>query len=181
MTKKKKLETEKVRFLDLPQGAIAITAFPMSLETFYSAEDEGVDHIISLVSPKEGAEWVGKVAEIMDISWANHPFQYSADNMDVQYMPIVRRAVQDVADRLLNNERIWIHCIEGIHRSGLVTLGALLSTGMSILDAALAIYVLRRKSYWALTMDTVVIAHEAIGRTINWEAINRDGRIDTSK
>lgn len=168
---------ETIYFEEVVGGALAICSYPSNPMTLRNAKAEGATGIVTLVTGEEGAVYIQRLAAIVGLPWSNYPFHYSGVDLDMAYFPVVRRAVNNITDRIKQGERILIHCFEGIHRSGLVTLATLLNLGLDPVEALTTLYGIRRTSYWRLPADAVVLAHELNGHHIDWKTLNLKGKV----
>lgn len=164
-----------VTFFPILEGGLAIIPFPENPLTLRNAAPTKV---ITLVTATEGAAWVGKVAEAYDIPWVNYPFHYSGGVPDTADMRIMRAAVEEAVTEVKSGGKVLLHCLEGIHRSGVIALATMLSVGLDPTQALLNLYCIRRPSYWRLPIDAIILAQELTGKTFPWATLNTWGKED---
>jgi predicted protein tyrosine phosphatase len=112
-------------------GKIAIGGRP-SLQLIELLKSEGCSTVITLLkeSEKKIAEMVGQKAESLGMHWIWFPL--TASNLPSgEAINDAKILFKDLQIRLNNQERIFIHCAAGIHRTGSFTNGLLRFMGNS--------------------------------------------------
>ncbi len=95
---------------------------------------EGVTHVLTLLSKKEGAEKIGELVRKSDLEWIWHPMENADPPGSDQYEGYIKlfEKLQHILD---SHGFIHVHCSAGIHRTGMIVFALLLHLGFNELDA----------------------------------------------
>ena len=159
---------EAVKMMGVKDGGIAIIGRPEHIQTLRNAQEAGVSRVVTLLREPEGAKVIGEVVKELGMEWSHFPIEYFG-TMQLQGVDRAKAAVSLVKEEVGAGSRVLIHCFEGVHRSGLITLGAMLGLGIEPIDALYKLYKMRSISYQRLPLDVVMLAYELNGKTFKWE------------
>lgn len=147
----KKLDDIKFELVQVPvlQGHISI-GHRLKFKQIPLLKREGITHVLSLLSRKEGAEKIGKSVRKSDLEWIWYPMENATPPDPDQYEGYLKlfKKLQAILD---SGGFIYIHCSAGIHRTGMIVFALLLYLGFSELETKNMLSKLRK------------ITHEKIG------------------
>ncbi len=136
----------------------------LAIGTFHDAtrlSSKDCDSVISLIRTEEGQ--IIKFGELMKINglhWFHRPIRFQGHEMDDKNK-MCRAAVNLVHQQLITGNIVFVHCSQGIHRSGLVCYCALRLGGLGDNEAVETIGRTRPSTVNALT-DRVRELYEKI-------------------
>lgn len=159
---------ETIKMMKVQEGGIAIIGRPEHIQTLKNAQDAGVSRVVTLLRPPEGAATIGAVVKELGMEWSHFPIEYFG-TLQIQGIDKAKEAVELVKEEVSAGKRVLIHCFEGVHRSGLITLGVMLGLGIEPIDALYRLYRMRSISYQRLPLDVVMLAYELNGKTFHWQ------------
>lgn len=92
--------------------------------------EEGVTHLVTLLSAREGAAGIGEAVGAAGLGWLWLPLE-NADPPAEARDSEIRAAFDQVRGLLGSGARVLIHCSAGIHRTGLIGYALLRYLGQS--------------------------------------------------
>ncbi|MEA2041981.1 MAG: tyrosine-protein phosphatase [Bacteroidota bacterium] len=148
----------KINFIPISNGSLAIGPRP-TFEKVEELSKLGVTTIVTLLKDSEkGVEDLGHKIEALKMYWIWFPLSAKNFNFNRKYkIKSTNDIYANLIDRLSKNEKIFIHCAAGVHRTGAFSNGLLRTTGVSVDKAKELIYEMRPVS-----------AIEAVSKHWNW-------------
>jgi len=110
---------EVINWVKVFDGYIAIGHRP-SKKLISDLKIQGAGHILTLLSETEGAREIENVARRNKLNWLWFPIE-NRQPPDSGKIPELRELFQKMAYALRIQERIYIHCSAGIHRTGMIS------------------------------------------------------------
>lgn len=111
---------------------------------------ESVGAVVTLIQEREGATALGDSLLANGISsWQHFPF--TTRDLRAVDPVVMLESFQHTMDLLQSGIHVHVHCLEGLHRSGMYTYGLLRMTGCDQFDAMDVLSMLRPESARALT------------------------------
>jgi len=129
-------------FVKVLSGRLAVGHRP-KVKLLSEMKRMGVTHILTLLSPKEGAEALGAAIKKQGIKWLWLPLQ-SAAPPDASYRETVERLFDKCEAQLQQSATIYIHCSAGIHRTGMVAYALLRHMGLPADEALKLLGIMRQ-------------------------------------
>lgn len=143
----KKLYDIKSDLVQVPvlQGRISIGHRP-KFKVIPFLKREGITHVLTLLSRREGAEKIGESVRKSELEWIWHPMENATPPSSDQYEGYMKLFKK--LQRILESRgSIYIHCSAGIHRTGMIVFAFLLYLGYSELEAKEALVKLREVTH----------------------------------
>ena len=122
---------------DVPGRLLMMPCPPADPEgsAFASLRGEGVDVVISMLARQE-AEALGMAAEPVHCAGQGMTFlSHPIPDFGLPDPVVFDRLVADIKKRLLDGQRVAVHCRAGIGRSGMVAASVLVALGATASDA----------------------------------------------
>ncbi len=94
---------------------------------------QGVTHVVTLLSEREGAERIGQIVQQHGLSWVWFPMASAAPPEDRE--DELRELFSSLKSQLDLQAKIFLHCSAGIHRTGMITYAFLRSIGVPMPNA----------------------------------------------
>ncbi len=137
-----KFDLVQVRVL---QGRLSIGHRP-KIKLIPLLKREGITHVLTLLSKKEGAEKIGETVRKSDLEWIWHPMENANPPRSNQYEGYITlfKKLQHILE---SYGFIYIHCSAGIHRTGMIVYALLLYLGFKELDAKKVLSKLRKVTH----------------------------------
>jgi len=109
---------------------------------------DSVGVVVTLIQDSEGAAAIGRALEGV-VVWKHLPFSTRKlrDVLPVEFTYALEQLMID----LWNGSHVHVHCLEGLHRTGIFTYGLLRMMGCDQFDAMDVLSMLRPESARALT------------------------------
>lgn len=141
-TARERAITADVSWVQTDNGFLAIGHKPGGKVSFVGLKNEGATVVLTLLHENEGALQIGKQAELAGITWLWFPFSASKPHKGEAIMQVTELYIE--LQHLLNAEnKIYIHCSAGIHRTGMITYGLLRFLGFESTKALEQLKLLR--------------------------------------
>lgn len=120
----------------------------------------GVTHVLTLLSPREQPDSVGKIARNIGAEW--HHFPIDGGHMDTLATVDLSRLflLYDEITRAQEDAVIYLHCSAGIHRTGFVIYALLRYRGLTPEQAAVEVANLRPVTSEQVGEDRLALAEE---------------------
>ncbi len=109
------------------RGRLAVWHRPR-LKVIPRLKEIGCDHVVTLLSQREGAAQLGELIEQAGLGWTWLPLE-NGDPPEGETQARVLDALPDLVQLLDQGATLLIHCSAGIHRTGMVALALLRSCG----------------------------------------------------
>lgn len=91
----------------------------------------GVDVVMTLQRPEEQAWQLGNVVLSAGVYWSWHPLDARKHSTTQSPPELFIQAAEELSKFLSEGKSVFVHCAAGIHRTGMVTYGALRIGGYS--------------------------------------------------
>lgn len=131
-----------INWVKVKAGYLAIGHKPGGKISFEGLQKEGTTVVLTLLQTQEGATDIGKQLQKVDINWIWFSFS-AAKPHEGEAIALVKDLFKELEALLATNNRIYIHCSAGIHRTGMITYGLLRFLGMTKSDAFKTLEILR--------------------------------------
>ena len=148
-----------MNFEPILNGWLAIGPRP-KLKDLRSEKFSEVDTVITLLKPNEGADLI-RASLAPGVSWYNFPFTLREASRSGDAVDRVQKAASCLVSQLKDKRIVYLHCSAGIHRTGTVTLTALLMVGLDFEDAKKTLKKLRTECVTNAVEEFFEIAGEA--------------------
>lgn len=127
----KKFHEVKLDLIQVPvlQGYLSIGHRP-KLKAIPLLKKEGITHILTLLSKKEGVEKIRESIRKWKLEWIWHPMENADPPSPDQYKRYIQ-LFKKLHEILAAKGSIYIHCSAGIHRTGMITFALLLYLGFN--------------------------------------------------
>ena len=163
----KKLTDTKFDLVQIPilNGRISIGHRP-KIKEIRLLKREGITHILTLLSVKEGAEKVGESVRIWGLEWIWHAMESATPPNQDQFNEYINLFKQ-LQTILASGGSIYIRCSAGIHRTGMIIFALLLYLGFSELEAKNLMLKLRAITHQEAGVDRFEWGIELLKYTIH--------------
>jgi len=119
------------------------------MRAFKRMRDNGVTHVVTVLSRSEHPDSIGAAAREAELEWVWVELG-STKTLPARGKPAIREALCKLAAILNAGGRIYLHCSAGIHRTGMIAAALLFHLGYDESEARAALASLR-----AVTMRTM--------------------------
>jgi len=110
---------EKINWVSVNNGQLSLGHRP-STKLGLDLKLQGATHILTLLSEKEGAKAIQKIALQNNMAWLWFPMATANPPSDERSEELAK--IFYGMEKILNsNGRIYIHCSAGIHRTGMIS------------------------------------------------------------
>lgn len=110
----------ELNFLAIENGQIAIGHRP-KLKFVAELKQNGVTHIVTIQSEKEGAKDIGKAVAKNQLEWIWIPVGTARPSWEPELLEEIERNFVMIKEALQAGGKLYIHCSAGIHRTGMFT------------------------------------------------------------
>ena len=108
----------EINWIQIGTGWLALWHRP-GLKAIPLLKGAGCEHILTLLSEREGAEEIGEAARKANLGWTWLPLP-NARWSEGKRKDLILSALAGVSEILDSGSRLLIHCSAGIHRTGMV-------------------------------------------------------------
>ena len=105
-----------LNFIPLLEGTFTVGHRP-KLKTMHELKRQGVTHIVTLLSEKEGALDIKQAAQKAGLHWFWLPLENARPPADTQ-IDKIKTEFSAWQSALSNRANLYLHCSAGIHRTG---------------------------------------------------------------
>ena len=155
----------EIGWIPVGAGCLAIWHRP-SLKALPLLKEAGCEHILTLLSEKEGALEIGDAVRQAGMKWTGLPLP-NARWSEGKKKDLILSAIPDLSEVLDSGTHLLIHCSAGIHRTGMVTYILLRWRGHDEQEALSLIARMRLHTREGLRKEDIAWGNEVINSKIN--------------
>ncbi len=147
----------QLNWVEAGGGRIALSHRPR-LRAIRHFQDQGCNCLVTLLSEKEGAPEIGKLAVEAGLRWIWIPL--ASGNPP----PKIPEQLREILELLSQGASVLIHCSAGMHRTGMISLAILRKLGYSPEEAFQLISRMRVETHGALQQKHIDWANSTVNQ-----------------
>ena len=124
------VEAEPINWVTVLNGYVGIGHRP-KVKQLQNLKKDGVSHIFTLLSEKEGAKQLETAFNQAGLDWIWLPLT-SAEPPGDERVEEIRQVFSECKQQLETGAKIYIHCSAGIHRTGMISYALLRFLGYDV-------------------------------------------------
>lgn len=128
--------------IEIGNGLLAL-GHRLKVKVLADIKAQGVTHVVTLLSEKEGALDVKKAVEKNNLGWLWLPLE-NAKPPETYRLEEIRRMFSQWQALLEQGSYLYIHCAAGIHRTGMITYAFFRYLSLSSSESFQRLYTLRQ-------------------------------------
>ncbi len=140
-------------WIQVGKGRMALWHRP-KLNSIFAMKESGCQHIVTLMSEKEGARAIGEAVEASGMEWTWLPLESSRPPEGRRSIALINALVL-LSEQLDAERSILLHCSAGMHRTGMIAFALLRLRGATEYAALDMIHRMRSHTRQALTAEHI--------------------------
>ncbi len=135
--------SKEINFIPIKNGFLSIGGRPGSGK-IEMLKNTGITTVVTLLKKTEkNVDKLGELILKQEMTWIHFPLSASELPLDDEFTKNINSLYDNIINLLSKQEKIFIHCAAGIHRTGSFTNGLLQKCGFSKNEAKELIYKMR--------------------------------------